>query len=209
VSSRLSQRYLALCKRLQDLRVNLLPAGFDPLGNYTAAQFDHARAYVALVHAEIEDYVEERCLQVAETCVARWLSTQHPTAVIIALHATCYSGWTGLVENPQFKKATDAFSVEARLDSSLYQYLQAVGGNNGIKEADLKRLLVPIAIRMGDLDAAWCAAMSSFGQVRGQIAHKSSVGASHNPDPRDLLRTVWKELIPGLRKLDLLLAAAL
>jgi hypothetical protein len=209
VSSRLSQRYLALCRRLQELRVHLLPSAFDPLGSYTAAQFDQTRAYVALVHAEIEDFLEERCLEVADACVSRWLKLQQPTAVIVALHATCYSGWTDLIDNPKFKRPTFEASVEARLQASLEQYTQAIGGNNGIKEADIKRLLVPLSVRMSNLDQTWCAAMSSFGMVRGQIAHKTSVGATHTADPKDMRRTVWKDLVPGLRKLDLVLTSLL
>jgi hypothetical protein len=192
---------------LEQLRKHLLPNPFDPTGNYSLSQYDQTRGYIALVHAEIEAFIEIRCLATAAACVANWLQQRKPSAVVIALHAVCYSGWDGLLTSPQFKKATNEISVEARLSDSLTQYKQAVGGNNGIKEPDLKRLLVPLSIRMNDLDSSWISAMDSFGQVRGQVAHQSSVGVQQQPDPKDLRRTVWKDIVPGLRALDLKLTS--
>jgi hypothetical protein len=201
----LSAEYLQLCKRVEELRKHLLPPTFDPTGNYSAAEYDRVRGYVALVHAEIEAFIESRCLVVASKCVDDWVKHRKTSPVVISLHAICYGGWDGLIEQPAFKKLSNEISVEARLHSALAQYSQAVGGNNGIKEADLKRLLIPLSIRMNDLNPNWLVAMDSFGGVRGQIAHQTSVGVVQQPDPKDLRRLVWKDLVLGLRDLDLLL----
>lgn len=153
-----------------------------------------------MTHAEVEAFIESRCLTVANTCVQEWIQNRKPSAVIVALHAICYSGWNGLIDEPSFKKPTDQVSVEARIADALVQYKQAVGGNNGIKEADLKRLLIPLSIRMNDLDTAWLSAMNSFGQTRGQVAHQSSAGVLQQPDPKEQRKTIWKDIIPVVER---------
>lgn len=205
--TRLSSNFLALCRRVEQLRKHLLPPQFDPTGSYSPAQYDQVRGYIALVHAEIEGYLEERCLAVATSVVDGWTNSRTPCRVIVALHAICYSGWSGLLENAQFKKLTIEASVEARLSDALKQYRQMIGGNNGIKSDDLKRLLVPLSIRMSELDSSWVLAMSNFGQTRGEIVHQTSVGITQEPDPKAIRNKVWRELIPGLRELDILLTS--
>ncbi len=209
MSSRLSIEYLQLCRRLEELRRNFLPAQFDPTGNYSAADYDRVRGFIALVHAEIEAFIENRCSLVASRCVDQWISNRQTSLVVISLHTICANGWDGLLEKPSFKKLSNEISVEMRLKSALEQYVQAIGGNNGVKEPDLKRLLIPLSIRFSDLRPGWVDAMNSFGGLRGQVAHKTSVGVIQQPDPKDLRKTVWKDLVPGLRHLDLLLTSLL
>lgn len=204
--SRLSPEYLQLCRRIEELRKHLLPAHFDSTGSYSLADYDRVRGFIVLVHAEIEEFIEGRCSSVATRCVDDWVASRQLSAVTIALHTICASDWSGLFEKPSFKKLSNEISVEVRLKSALEQYVQAIGGNNGVKEPDLKRLLIPLSIRMSDLMPGWADEMNSFGGLRGQIAHKTSVGVILQPDPKDVRKKVWKELIPGLRHLDILLS---
>lgn len=206
----LSPEYLGLCKRIAELRRNLLPAAFDPLGNYAPDVLDNARGFVALAHAEIEAFLEERCLIVAKESVSRWMASRASSRVTFALFAICYTGWTEIGGRADdLPKLTDEQKVEARLGTALKQYQHVVDNNHGIKEDNLKKLLVPLSIRLvGDLDMTWLNNMSSFGTDRGRIVHQRW-SANQPPDPKGALRTLWKEIVPGLRHLDKVLTALL
>lgn len=205
MSNRISAEFRSLCQRLEEIRRHFLPIHFSVSGSYSPAEYDRVRGYVALTHAEIEAYIEERCLTVADHCVKKWQTTKTPSAVIIALHAICYSGWAELLDAPKFKKAspTPQMSVEARLSDALSQYRQCVEDNHGIKADNIKRLVVPLSVRMSELDQTWLADMDSYGTTRGKIVHLS-FSTVHQPDPKDYRNTIWKRLVPGLRELDAL-----
>ena len=203
-----SPQYLSLCKRIAELRRNLLPATFDPMGIYHAEVYDKTRGFVALVHAEIENYIEDRCLEIANQSVQPWNGQRITNRVIFSLHTVCYTGWSELGGKPEnLSVPTNQLSVEARLGDALGQYKKVVGENHGIKEDNLKWLLVPLSIRLkGDLDENWLTSMSNFGSLRGGIVHQAGK-VNNRPNPKDFLIIVWKQLIPGLKQLDLLLSS--
>lgn len=200
-----SPEYYLLHRRINELRKNLLPAVFDPTGSYPPEVFDHTRGFITLAHAEIEAFTEDRCLFVAQTSVKSWHASRTPTAITFTLYAMCYSDWAALDSPPTTKKGTAEVRIEARIDDALAQYEQIINTNHGIREPNLKKLLVPLSIRIkSDLDSAWISSMSSFGGKRGQVVHTSS-RVGHPPDPKSTLDTVKLTILPGLRKLDTLL----
>ena len=205
----LSKEYLDLCKRLQDLRVNLLPVKFDPTGNYKSSEFDQTRGFVALAHAEVEDYLETRCLAVAAAAHAQWIKFRKPSPVVFSLYAICYTGWSSIAgQDFELNPPTNQLSVEARLSDAFKQYNKIINGNNGIKTDTLKHLLVPLSLRVpGDVDEAWLTEMDNFGSSRGLIVHKTG-RINSPPDPKDSYNKIWKVIIPGIRKLDKLLSAS-
>jgi hypothetical protein len=129
---------------------------------------------------------------------------------LFCLHSICYSGWVeigGKLDN--LPKLTDERSVEARISSAIRQYEHLVGANHGIKEANLKYLLVPLSVRFkSDLDHTWVTAMSNFGGDRGKIVH-TTWKASHPPDPLDSRNALAKIILPGLKRLDEILTGIL
>src|SRR5690606_17254080 len=56
--------------------------------------------------------------------------------------------------------------------------------NHGVKEANVLGLLLPLGIDGGDLDTTLLADLTSFGGLRGAVAHKSSVGVTAYADPK-------------------------
>lgn len=204
-----SIEYHALCKRISALRKRLLPIQFDLTGSYTPQIFDQARGFIALAHAEIEAFIEDRCLFVAKECVKKWHVSKTPSAVVFTLYAMCYSDWVALDAPPSFRKGTTEVRIEARIDDALEQYKRIVGENHGIKEANLRKLLVPLSVRLKtDVDSAWLGSMSSFGGKRGLVVH-TSWKTNSPPDPKDTIDAVSAALLPGLNKLDLLLTSLL
>lgn len=67
----MSPEYHSLCRRIVLLERHLLPP-LSPTGSYTDADYDRTRSYVALIHAEIESFIETRCATVANAAKTRW-----------------------------------------------------------------------------------------------------------------------------------------
>jgi len=199
----LSTQYYTLCKRVVELRKNLLPKSFDAMGNYTPEVYDKTRGFVALVHAEIEFYIENLCLEVANYSVRNWHTSRTANSVAFGLHSLCYSGWGELGKRPEkLPDPTNQICIEARISDALKQYKQIVDANHGIKEDNLKWLLVPLSIRLSsDLDPNWLTSMSNFGVHRGGIVHQAG-RINQPPDPKSSLNFVWRQIIPGLKRLD-------
>jgi hypothetical protein len=172
-------------------------------GSYSDEEYDKVRGLIALVHAEVEAYIETRCLEVAQGSFSLWLTTRSPNSVIFAIYTMCYSGWAALGDKIEgLPKISNENDLEKRIGSAVNQYEHVVNDNNGIKEANLKKLLVPLSIRIKiDLDAPWVLAMSDFGGDRGKVVHMTWK-ANNPPDPGDFKKLLRGTLLPGLKKLD-------
>jgi hypothetical protein len=89
--------------------------------------------------------------------------------------------------------------------AALSQYRILHDKNNGVKEENLLRLILPVGIRRDDLDALWITNLNEFGRKRGEVAHRA-VGAQQQIDPQTEWQVV-KDLLIGLEKLDKLIVA--
>lgn len=203
----MSKGLIACYKRVMELRRTFLPVTFDPTGNYAAEVYDQTRAFIALTHAEIEAFIEEQALRIADAATMKWMKRRLPNRVIFGIYTIAYGNWSGiLAEKPDNLPAiSNEKSIEARLGSAFKQYKAAVSENHGIREHNLKLLLVPLSVRLGvDLDTTWIASMNSFAQHRGQILHQSSIDpqVQQPPDPATTLELIQKTIFPGLVRLD-------
>jgi hypothetical protein len=203
----LSKEYVQLCRRIVQLRKHFLPSSFDPTGTYTASIHDHTRAFIALVHAEIEHFIEVRAANVAAVRIDEWTKNRVPNAVCFSLYAICYTGWTEIGGKPEsLGKLTNNLQIEARLHDAGKQYKKVIDGNNGIKDENLRHLLIPLSFREKDFEEKWIEGMTNFGAARGQILHQAGHTAQL-PDPKTTYELVWKTLVPGLKKLDKMLTS--
>lgn len=190
----LSRRFKQLVKRLQTLRSHLLPAAFSPVGDYTDREYDLARAYLVLAHAEIEAYCEDRGTKIAQRAHGGFQRKGRKSAVLIQLlkfhHGESRKQWI-----PVDRSA-------ARIDSAVNYYLKSViDQNHGIREEHLSKILFPIGINPTNLDSVWLATMDSFGRSRGAVAH-TSVKTQQPIDPLTELNRINAQILPGLKKLD-------
>jgi hypothetical protein len=189
-----SRRFIQLVKRLETLKIHLLPASFSSVGQYSEREYDMARAYLVLAHAEIEAFCEDRGSKVAERAHGLWRRKGRRSAVLVELlkfhHATTRKPWTPIDKSP------------LRLESAVNYYLASViGQNHGIREENLSKMFFPIGIDPSDLDSVWVSTMDSFGVSRGSIAH-SSVKTQQPIDPKTEFERIRDQILPGLRKLD-------
>jgi hypothetical protein len=188
-----SRRFIALLKRLDTLRHHFLPEAFSPIGQYDVREYDLARAYVLLVHAEIESYLEDRARDVADTAEKRWKKKGSHSNVIRSVF-----GFHSHTKNEPWKPFD---KTPAKIQSALNSYATLISNNHGIKEANVCRLLFPIGIEYRSLNATWLINLDSFGSFRGSLAHLSSIKTQQPVDPETEFKRV-AEIVKGLRSLD-------
>lgn len=188
-------------RRKSDLvrRVRVLAATFLPppsaTGSYSLAQYDQTSAFLLMCHAEIESYIETRCLQLVHQTVSAWLDDSKPRTTILSLAAFSNAGGTtGLTIKAKKKPDTKAIVQGAKR-----RYSDVVYNNHGLKEENLEKMLLPLGIQEDEL-APLLPDMNSFGLERGNLAHKS-VGSTKSPDPVDS-RILVTRILRDMRTLD-------
>lgn len=193
---------------MRRLRQHFLPKKWNPTGTYREREFDRVRAYRILCHAEVEFFVENLLLDLVEAAYAEWQNNRTPSYVMLCLIAASKIGWHDLegedldlerIDPPKIRK--DDTSIQQIIERSVEQYRKIVKDNNGVKEQNLKLLVMPVGVALSDLDATWIANMSSFGGQRGSVAHTSRLGLRHQIDPRTEKATV-DALLAGLKDFD-------
>ena len=194
---------------LSGLRKQFLPAKFDPTGTYANRWIARSRAYRLLAHAEVEHFLEDRVREIASYAITAWNSGQITTRPLIALLA--FSGREMMcppntLHPPQPTarvKHDEQIQLNERVRVATTTFFQALKDNNGVKERNILRILIPVGFVHSDLDPLWLAAMNSFGEARGEAAHNSATLAtvSHPPDPKSEYDLV-KQVLLGLQDVD-------
>ena len=196
-----SSQYRALRTRIRELRLYLLPKQFNPTGSYSLRQFDRARAFRLLTHAEIEWYLEQVVFETANIAYDIWSTRGIITEPIVAMLAY-HEGQTSTTPDTlsssgrsdlqdRIQKSRDSINTYARIR------------NHGIRERQILRLLLTVGIKEADIDPVWLSTTDSFGQNRGESAHSSNK-VTNPPDPQNELSTVM-QVVDGLSNIDELL----
>lgn len=204
-----SLRFHEMCRRLADLRAHMLPAKFSPTGDYSNRQLDRARGYRLLAHAEIESFIEDITLDAARSTISEWSRSRAVSDTLLCLIAHYHDGYDidGERLEPAFSEKSRPKVKEAIkevVDVAFRQYIQIHEKNHGVREGNLKRLILPIGVRKDELDQTWIVNLEEFGKRRGEMAHKTAK-VQQQIDPKAELDTV-KELVLGLKTLDTLVA---
>lgn len=193
-----SNRFRDLRSRITKLRNHLLPKTFDPTGTYTERQFDRARAFRLLAHAEIEWYLEEITFETANIAFDKWITHGWITQPLLAMVA--YAG-VDLGGMPNSNQQGTIRDLDWRVEQSKNGFNRyAKSGNHGIKIDNIFKLLLPVGIRESDIDQTWLYTTHSFGRLRGETAHLSNQ-VNHPPDPKTDVDTV-RQILEGLSKID-------
>lgn len=171
-----SAKYKQLSKRISLIETNYLPA-IKPRGNYTDKEQDDMRSYSFLVHAEIEFYFEEIARGTIIRALNRW-KKDHNNKSHILLSLVCFC-----------KETLTTPDITTRIHQACHYYEKVLKKNNGIKEANILNILLPIGIEKVDIDITWLNTLSAFGETRGNIAH-STARVQNSLDPLSLKTTV-------------------
>ena len=191
-----SSRFRALRTRIRQLRRHFLPRRFDATGTYSDRQFDHARAFRLLAHAEFEGYLEDAVFDTANKAFRAWYEHGIITVPLMAMLA--YSGKGVGVTPPNMQKKNDLVARVQQSRDTFNRYTKA--RNHGIRESDVLKLLRPVGISEQDLDATWLSTTNSFARSRGETAHRSN-RVTRPPDPRNEFDIV-NQILDGLSEID-------
>jgi HEPN superfamily RiboL-PSP-like protein len=187
----LSRRLRQVLRRLDVLEKHLLPPEFSLTGSYPAKQRDHTKAYLLLVHAELEAYFEDCARNRVNLAHERWRRKGQCTPVLSRLlvfyHAT-------------EKDELGALSTQA-VTKAVHYYVDRLDKNHGIKEKHLLSIFLPLGISHGELDSQLVSACNQLAQKRNQFAHASF--KTHQPvDPKGERDNIRRNIIPELKKFD-------
>ena len=195
-----SPRYSYLVSRLAELRRRLLPRKFSPTGSYTNQQYDKVMAYRLLAHAEIESYLEDRARDVAGHAFTKWTLTGRPRNVIVSLMAFHLQQEPLNAHKMREILGGSRLHISDSVKSATQSYHKMLAKNNGIKEENVLRILLPLGFEGTDIDSVWLSTVHAFGTRRGETAH-SSIRTQQPPDPATELQTV-SNIEAGLKRID-------
>jgi hypothetical protein len=194
-----------LKSNIQKIETNFLPARKED-GEYSEKECLQIDAYIALVHSEIESFLENRCLDICRLSMKDFY--EHRKINIVLLGLICFSGKTFSTppETKDLKKAQkkeEGIDLIKKLESAESVYHYNVKNNNGIKERDILGLLLPLGFPYNQLDDLFLTEMNDFGKQRGEIAHTSNIenAAKNRIDPYSTKNRVDK-IIAFLIELD-------
>ena len=175
-----TRRYNTLTARVSNLEKNLLPT-ISPSGKYTPNQYDLARSYLILCHAEVESYLEDITLSVLHSAKKRWTSENRAGRCLTALLMYEEKKMPTPISLDK-KKPNETMS--GFISNAVKNHERFITReNHGVKETNILRLLLPVGLLESDLDPVWLSSMNSFGVSRGVIAHSSARHVSTPPDP--------------------------
>lgn len=203
-----SERYKLLSKRITELRRYLLPIKFDATGTYSLRVHERTRAFRLLAHAEFEAYIEDRVSETANRHYAEWKDKRRVTRAILGMLAyhegvTANNLPTSILQPPVAKKKSPL--LEERVEKAKNVLVtHAKMRNNGVKEENLLRLLMPLGVESDEFNATWLSSITSWSTTRGEYAHASGIKTKTLPDPQDELRSA-KEILAGFREVDKIL----
>jgi hypothetical protein len=186
----LSNRLQQLLRRLDILEEHFLPADgqFSLTGRYSREQHDKTKAYLLLVHAELEAYFEDRARSRVEIAHNRFQHAGLCTSVLSRL----------LVHHQQ--EELEPISAD-KVQKAVNYYFNKIDHNHGILERNLLFLFLPIGLDHRDLDTRLVTACNQLGRKRGQFAH-TSIKTHQQVDPKTERDNVRNHIIPELKKLD-------
>ena len=183
-----SARFLRMEAGLLRVRQLFLPESPDPTGaSYDRDVQDKSAAYIALAHAEIQHFLDDRAKSLAEKAllVFKTRGIAAPETVTLA----SYADPSSLLAPTSELKVTEAEPFDfpplvRQFITKVYLDYEANvrSKNNGIKTFNLKNLFVPLGFSVTTFNDKWLAKMDGIGKDRGDLVHKS-LGSTIVGDP--------------------------
>jgi hypothetical protein len=190
-----SNRFIQLKSRVDSLKDNLLPrTRID--GNYSEIEQDLIRGFILLVHAEIENFIEDRVEEKIDAVHNLWKTSRKKSHVISSMNSFCNFD----LENSRHSKS-DKENIEYRINLNVLQFKRIIFANHGIKRENILNLLLPIGIEINEIDDSWLNTMDNFGSDRGKIAHKKH-SIQNIIDPESIKNEIYNNILPELKLLD-------
>ncbi len=149
------------------------------------------RACISLIHAELETYFEIIAQKVIESYELNRLPRNKVGKLSYAIALYNIKAYEGSLDN-----------VNDRLKICVNIYKQSVSKNNGIKEKDILKILLPIGFPFINIDNTWLSTVNSFGAFRGELIHKNLNQISKLIGYQYIDENVYNIILPGTEKID-------
>lgn len=120
------------------------------------------RALVSLIHAEFETYFEQLGFFVIANYQNNSLSRKQKAKINYSI--ICYG--TKLYEGAYE-------TVASRISGNIVHLRGIIANNNGIKEKDILKILLPLSFPVAQINQTWMNTINSFGSLRGDLIHNS------------------------------------
>lgn len=202
-----TNEFRELSRIISELRKSMLPSTFDPTGNYSSRWHDRTRGFLLLCHAEIENYLENQCRKIILLSMKKWKQNRETNIILFSLILSYKLEWNinkeiGFQEYLELINAKNnkIDLIDELLNHANKKYISKIKDNNGIKEDNLKTLLIPIGIDFKELDELLLVELTNYGENRGKYAHNSKKTVSLL-DPKTEYNSI-KQLLALLKKLD-------
>lgn len=174
------------CKYLEK-RIRELKNNFNfkqSINGITKRQSDRLKGLRLLCHAEFEDYFESVALKLLIVAEKRWNDK----------HIANYHLASLLASHEKIEKKDN---IQTKVYKIITDYRQLIRDNHGIKEHNIKKMYEPLGYNINDFDAIFLATLSSYGEMRGEIAHSSTKHTQQSFDKNDEYEKI-DEILRGI-----------
>ncbi|MBI4968642.1 MAG: hypothetical protein HZC25_11055 [Rhodospirillales bacterium] len=210
-------KYIDLRKRLNDLKSILL----DPRlakASLNRAQIDQVLAFALLSHAACEEFVEERCGQLAadaiskfqnqkffgrvarHLCILPFIQVPRDRSELRKIEAVVGCSGFGIKAGKNFTLSYYN-QIHDLLELGYKRYKKSIEKNHGIRQQYQFKLMAVIGLDRNKLGPTFSSRIEQLANLRGEAAHKATVSVTTIPEPSDLV-TWTTDLIKGFRLLD-------
>lgn len=131
----------------------------------------------------MESFFEDWAKDLARTCEKAWTTSGKVTKPLAYLYATQKGGKEirTPLSNPAAKDITQVFDDTSK---RLFQkYYKRIKDNNGIKESNVLSLFDPLGVPASAWGSTLLPNLDSFGELRGEHAHRSAKAVVNLLDP--------------------------
>jgi len=158
------------CRRLEAKFIHdQLQTELHDIANFVA-DLEFLAAYRFLIHAEIEDYLERKARD--ELARLKKMVSKPPYPKISTMPwIYVFASLCGA--SLPFDYQYDEAAFFRRVNELLIKMEERVNENNGVKGETLKLISVVLGKGLDEIDQSLAANLTSFGQERGDIAHRS------------------------------------
>lgn len=157
--------YGHLYAALQDLK---RAYSVQPKATASNADLRAGDQWLVAAHAAMEFFFEELCRRALHASLRRFSFDGRKSPLLDSLVSCHY--WRTVSALPK-GALTRGSIVEQVAAASKWYVGQRIDINQGIKEANLHSLVLPLGFDLADFDPVWVAEMNWLGRTRGDVAH--------------------------------------